>query len=164
MNTIFSTPSLSPSSDSGADAPNSSSSSSSSSEEASLSPSSSQPKVEFSSPSRVLFKTQAPLEEEKPPSPKPEVNKTTLEYQKQVKVWLAQLLCALRNLHEMGIIRKDLMVDDLLLAKNGNLVLTYVSKWNLVDERVKKQSIKEFYAAPGILFCLFVEKFWNNKF
>lgn len=78
------------------------------------------------------------------------MNQPVSKYQKQVKLWLAQVLCALRNLHEMGIVCKDLTSDDLVLSQSGDVLLSYVSKWNLVEESIKKRAIDELYSAPGI--------------
>lgn len=69
-------------------------------------------------------------------------------YRAQIKLWLAQLMCALKALHKFGIIWKDLHSDNLLLSKSGNLILTYMSKWSLVDENLSDEAIKNFYVAP----------------
>lgn len=111
-------------------------------------------KVEFRGASRVVFKAstspQTTTDEDRPLSPpQPALNAAIQKYQDQAKVWLAQLLSALRNLHEMGIVRKDMTTDDLLLSSTGDVVVTYASKWNLVDERLNRRAIDEFYSAPG---------------
>ena len=84
------------------------------------------------------------------------MNQPVSKYQKQVKLWLAQVLCALRNLHEMGIVCKDLTSDDLVLSQSGDILLSYVSKWNLVEESIKKRAIDELYCAPGISNIIFL--------
>jgi hypothetical protein len=67
----------------------------------------------------------------------------------QIRLWLAQLLLAIRGLHELGIVCQDLRPDNLLLSVKGQLCLTYTSRWNLVDELLSKDSIINYYCAPG---------------
>lgn len=74
-------------------------------------------------------------------------------YLKLVKRWLAQLLCALKGLHTMGIIVKDLSEHNILLDSDGNLALTFISRWNLVDEKLSQDAINGYYTAPGNFFC-----------
>lgn len=76
-------------------------------------------------------------------------NKMLDNYFNQVKIWLAQLYIAIKSLHDIGMICKDLRPDNLLLSSSGQLVLTYMSRWNLVDEKISKDSVKNFYVAPG---------------
>lgn len=76
-------------------------------------------------------------------------------YLKQVQLWLAQLVLAIKNLHRLFIIGKDLRPDNLMLAKNGQLILTYTSKWDLVDEILNKDAINHFYSAPGLFHFIF---------
>jgi hypothetical protein len=70
-------------------------------------------------------------------------------YLAQVKKWLAQLLCALKSLHSMGIIVKDLNENNILIDVDGQLRLSFISKWHLVDEKLSHEAIKNFYTAPG---------------
>ena len=67
----------------------------------------------------------------------------------QIRDWLAQLFCSLKALHNMGVVCKDLGPRNLLLSSKGQLVLTYMSKWNLIDERVSRELAQDFYIAPG---------------
>jgi hypothetical protein len=67
----------------------------------------------------------------------------------KVREWLAQVFCCLNNLHRLGIVCKDLGPENLLLSAKGQVVLTYTSKWNLVDEKVDRDLVMDFYAAPG---------------
>lgn len=71
-------------------------------------------------------------------------------YNKQIKIWLAQLIIAVKNLHQMGLVLKDLNWRNLLLDKNGNLLLTYFSSWNLVERKLNKNAIDEMYVAPEL--------------
>lgn len=82
---------------------------------------------------------------------------------KQIKLWLAQLVCALKNLHNMDILCKDLNSENLLINQNGQLVLTFFSKWNLVDERLNLQAINDFYVAPGN-FYVYLKKTQERTF
>lgn len=63
----------------------------------------------------------------------------------------------------MGIVRKDLTTDDLLLTDKGDVVVTYTSKWNLVDERLNRRAVNEFYAAPGKIFKLKIFYYFKHK-
>ena len=69
----------------------------------------------------------------------------------RVRLWLAQLVSALRSLHKMGIVCKDLRSDNLLLSSKGDLVLTYMSKWSLVDDGLNRDAIKNLYVAPELV-------------
>jgi hypothetical protein len=80
---------------------------------------------------------------------------TTGAYFVQVKLWLAQILCALTHLHDLGVLCKDLNPDNLLLSASGDCVLTYFSRWNLIDEHLDKAAVENFYVAPGKLFSIF---------
>ena len=71
-------------------------------------------------------------------------------YLKQVRLWLAQLCLSLKSLHALNIIVKDLRPDNLLLSNDGDCMLTYISRWDLVDEQLNKDSIKFYYAAPEL--------------
>jgi hypothetical protein len=71
-------------------------------------------------------------------------------YLAQIKLWLAQLICGLKALHKYGIVWKDLHSDNLLLSNTGNLLLTFTSKWSLVDENLNKEAVKNFYVAPEL--------------
>lgn len=118
------------------------------------------------SPPIALFKTSKQSAEDAkntpilPPTKKEclsseeEPNSIRKSYFKQIKLWLAQIICALKNLHEIGILCKDLHADNLLIAQNGHVVLTYFSKWNLVDEKLSLDAIENFYVAPGESFYL----------
>lgn len=44
--------------------------------------------------------------------------------QKQIKIYLAQIILALEHLHNMGIVFRDLKPSNILIAKDGNLKLT----------------------------------------
>jgi len=50
----------------------------------------------------------------------------------------------------MNIICKDIRPDNLLLTNSGDLVVTYFSKWNLVDEKLNKEGISCNYTAPEL--------------
>jgi hypothetical protein len=71
-------------------------------------------------------------------------------YLKQVQLWLAQLCLSLKSLHALNIIVKDLRPDNLLLSNDGDCMLTYISRWDLVDEQLNKDAIKFYYAAPEL--------------
>ena len=43
---------------------------------------------------------------------------------------------------------KDLHPDNLLLGSDGDLSLTFFSKWNLVDDILNKDAVEGFYVAP----------------
>ena len=78
------------------------------------------------------------------------ISKETNPYVQQIKLWLAQLACSLKSLHKHGIIWKDLHSDNLLLSSSGNLILTYMSKWSLVDENISNEAILNLYVAPEL--------------
>jgi len=71
-------------------------------------------------------------------------------YLKQVRLWLAQLCLSLKGLHALNIVIKDLRPDNLLLSNDGDCMLTYISRWDLVDEQLNKDAIKFYYAAPEL--------------
>jgi hypothetical protein len=78
------------------------------------------------------------------------ISNETNPYVQQIKLWLAQLACSLTSLHKHGIIWKDLHSDNLLLSSSGNLILTYMSKWSLVDENISNEAILNLYVAPEL--------------
>jgi hypothetical protein len=84
-------------------------------------------------------------------------SKTNNQWKRTLKVkeWLAQIFCCLSGLHRIGIICKDLSPHNLLLSAKGQVVLTYMSKWNLVDERIEGDLASDFYIAPGLKFAKF---------
>lgn len=67
----------------------------------------------------------------------------------ETRKWLAQLLVCLKSLHDLNIICKDIRPDNLLLSDSKDLVVTFFSKWNLVDERLSSDALSNFYVAPG---------------
>lgn len=69
---------------------------------------------------------------------------------KQIKIWLAQLIIAVKSLHKIGLLLKDLNWRNLLLDKNGNLLLTYFSSWNLVERKLNENAKDEMYVAPEL--------------
>jgi serine/threonine kinase 32 len=60
------------------------------------------------------------------------------------------LFTALKNLHEMNIICKDIRAENLLLTDGGDLSVTYFSRWNLVDEKLSKEAVACSYVAPEL--------------
>ena len=74
----------------------------------------------------------------------------TKAYFAQCAVWLRQLLEAMRHLHKMGIVCKDLRTDNLLMSADGDLRLTFISEWNVVERQLNEEAVQCFYVAPGI--------------
>jgi hypothetical protein len=72
-------------------------------------------------------------------------------YLEKCQQWMAQLICALQNLHKLGLFCRNLRPDNILLDSNQDLLLSFKSKWSLVDDIVNKKSIDNLYAAPGII-------------
>jgi hypothetical protein len=119
-------------------------------------------KLFTSSTTSALFKTQQPYKpransmtvnssdgSSSSSSHSNELKYTTGAYYVQVKLWLAQILCALSRLHDMGILCKDLNPENLLLSASGDCVLSFFSYWNLVDQSLSKTAAENFYVAPG---------------
>lgn len=67
----------------------------------------------------------------------------------ETRKWLAQLLVCLKSLHDLNIICKDIRPENLLLSDDKDLVVSFFSKWNLVDERLSSDALNHFYVAPG---------------
>jgi hypothetical protein len=69
-------------------------------------------------------------------------------YLNQVRIWLAQIYLAIKNLHQIGIVLRDLNADNVLFSsKNNNACLTFMSRWNLTDDKLNYEA--KFYLAPG---------------
>lgn len=67
-----------------------------------------------------------------------------------IRLWAAQMVVALHSLHSLGVIWQDLHPDNLLLGREGDILLTYKSQWNCVDQILSSSSKENMYAAPEV--------------
>lgn len=67
-----------------------------------------------------------------------------------IRLWAAQMIVALHSLHSLGVIWQDLHPDNLLLGREGDILLTYKSQWNCVDQILSNSSKENMYAAPEV--------------
>ncbi|KAI4872462.1 hypothetical protein NFI96_021051 [Prochilodus magdalenae] len=77
----------------------------------------------------------------------------------EVRMWGAQMLLALENLHEQGIVCQDLNPRNILLNSNGECVtglftgkvcLTYFGQWTEVQSEISPKAVEQMYCAPEI--------------
>ena len=76
-------------------------------------------------------------------------NQTTLP-ESCVRMWAAEIVIALSNLHSVGIICKDLRPHNILLAEGGHIRLTYFSQWKCVEPELSSYACDHFYTAPEV--------------
>ncbi|XP_038074730.1 ribosomal protein S6 kinase delta-1-like isoform X1 [Patiria miniata] len=67
-----------------------------------------------------------------------------------VRLWAAEILLALTDLHAAGIICQDLRPDNILLAEGGHVRLTYFSQWQYVERTLSAYAKEYFYTAPEV--------------
>ncbi|XP_022103150.1 ribosomal protein S6 kinase delta-1-like isoform X2 [Acanthaster planci] len=67
-----------------------------------------------------------------------------------VRLWAAEILLALTDLHATGIICQDLHPDNILLAEGGHIRLTYFSQWQYVESSLSAHAKEHFYTAPEV--------------
>ncbi|XP_071785970.1 ribosomal protein S6 kinase delta-1-like [Asterias amurensis] len=67
-----------------------------------------------------------------------------------VRLWAAEILLALTDLHAVGIICQDLRPDNILLAEGGHIRLTYFSQWQYVERTLNPFAKEHFYTAPEV--------------
>ncbi|XP_017546318.1 ribosomal protein S6 kinase delta-1 [Pygocentrus nattereri] len=68
----------------------------------------------------------------------------------EVRMWGAQILLALENLHEQGIVCQDLNPRNILLSNNGKVCLTYFGQWTEVQPEISPKAVEQMYCAPEI--------------
>ncbi|KAF3701289.1 Ribosomal protein S6 kinase-like 1 [Channa argus] len=68
----------------------------------------------------------------------------------EVRVWGAQILLALENLHQQGILCRDLNPRNVLLTSNGKVCLTFFGQWSEVQSEISSKAMEEMYCAPEI--------------
>ncbi|XP_036448486.1 ribosomal protein S6 kinase-like 1 [Colossoma macropomum] len=68
----------------------------------------------------------------------------------EVRMWGAQILLALENLHEQGIVCQDLNPRNILLNCNGKVCLTYFGQWTEVQPEISPKAVEQMYCAPEI--------------
>uniref|UniRef100_A0A667Y7V3 Ribosomal protein S6 kinase like 1 n=1 Tax=Myripristis murdjan TaxID=586833 RepID=A0A667Y7V3_9TELE len=67
----------------------------------------------------------------------------------EVRVWGAQILLALENLHQQGILCRDLNPKNILLTSNGKVCLTFFGQWSEVQSEISSKAMEQMYCAPG---------------
>ena len=67
-----------------------------------------------------------------------------------VRLWAAEILLALTDLHAVGIICQDLRPDNILLADGGHIRLTYFSQWQYVARTLNAFAKDHLYTAPEV--------------
>uniref|UniRef100_A0A667YAT5 Ribosomal protein S6 kinase like 1 n=1 Tax=Myripristis murdjan TaxID=586833 RepID=A0A667YAT5_9TELE len=68
----------------------------------------------------------------------------------EVRVWGAQILLALENLHQQGILCRDLNPKNILLTSNGKVCLTFFGQWSEVQSEISSKAMEQMYCAPEI--------------
>ncbi|KAF6025374.1 RPS6KC1 [Bugula neritina] len=81
-----------------------------------------------------------------------------------VQKWAAELLMAIDELHQCGLILHDLRPHNILLSSQGQITLTYFCRWPGVHQELSSKSKENFHVAPeGTLpgaLC-FVSDYWS---
>ncbi|KAK7601880.1 hypothetical protein V9T40_009321 [Parthenolecanium corni] len=68
----------------------------------------------------------------------------------KVRKWAAQILIALEGLHANGVICRDLNPNNVLLADNGLIKLTYFYRYPNIDPPLNIQAKEKLYVAPKV--------------
>ncbi|XP_029350021.1 ribosomal protein S6 kinase delta-1 isoform X2 [Echeneis naucrates] len=68
----------------------------------------------------------------------------------EVCVWGAQILLALENLHQQGILCRDLNPRNIMLTSNGKVCLTFFGQWSEVQSEISSKAMEQMYCAPEI--------------
>uniref|UniRef100_A0A3Q3IND9 Protein kinase domain-containing protein n=1 Tax=Monopterus albus TaxID=43700 RepID=A0A3Q3IND9_MONAL len=68
----------------------------------------------------------------------------------EVRIWGAQILLALENLHQQGILCRDLNPRNVLLTSNGKVCLTFFGQWSEVQPEISSKAMEQMYCAPEI--------------
>ncbi|XP_077999695.1 ribosomal protein S6 kinase delta-1-like [Glandiceps talaboti] len=67
-----------------------------------------------------------------------------------VRMWAAEIVTSLSNLHRMGLLCRDLRPDNVLLGERGHIRLTFFSEWKWVEPSCDPAAIEYLYAAPEV--------------
>ncbi|XP_033106614.1 ribosomal protein S6 kinase delta-1-like [Anneissia japonica] len=67
-----------------------------------------------------------------------------------VRVWIAEIILALDDLHSMGIICRDLNTSNILLGERGHIRLSYFSVWQYIENDLNESAMENFYSAPEV--------------
>uniref|UniRef100_H3BI19 Ribosomal protein S6 kinase like 1 n=1 Tax=Latimeria chalumnae TaxID=7897 RepID=H3BI19_LATCH len=68
----------------------------------------------------------------------------------QIQLWAAEIVLALENLHQQGVVCQDLNPRNILLDSTGQIQLTYFGQWGEIDLRCCTKAIEEMYSAPEV--------------
>ncbi|GBM43978.1 Ribosomal protein S6 kinase delta-1 [Araneus ventricosus] len=64
--------------------------------------------------------------------------------------WAAEIILAFESLHDLGIIWTDFHPDNILLGKEGHILLTYQSQFNNVDFVINESAKENLFCAPEV--------------
>ncbi|XP_065662305.1 ribosomal protein S6 kinase delta-1 isoform X2 [Hydra vulgaris] len=71
-------------------------------------------------------------------------------YQDKIKIWAAQIVFGVSELHSKGIICRDLNPLNILLDSNGVVKLTYFSNVEGIDYNINLDAIRYLYTSPEV--------------
>lgn len=75
-----------------------------------------------------------------------------------VRQWAAELLLAIDELHQYGLVLKHLSSENLLLDDRGHIKLTYFCQWPGVMSEIPVAKLERQQVAPGELIVYSMQK------